>query len=330
MPDPYDVDIFPHKIYTQVMCDLSLVVPCYNEEEATPIFYSEAKKIIAALKKSGAIKTFEFIFVDDGSKDRTLEIFRELSKKDKNVHYISFSRNFGKEAAIYAGLKKSSGKYVATLDVDLQDPPSLIPEMLECIKSEEYQCAATRRVNRKGEPPIRSFFARCFYKIMAMFTNIEVVSGARDFRVMTRKYVDSVLSICEKNRFSKGIFPWVGFKTKWFEYKNVERSAGTTKWSFWKLFLYSIDGILGFSTKPLALSSLLGIFSLFLSFIMIIFIIIRKIMFGDPVAGWPSLVCIILFLSGLQLFTIGILGQYLAKIYIEVKNRPIYIAQEEK
>ena len=231
---------------------------------------------------------------------------------------------------MYAGLSKANGDFISVMDVDLQDPPSLLPQMLEAILKEGYDCAATRRVTRKNEPPVRSFFARKFYKIMGKLSDVPVVDGARDFRLMTRKYKDAVLSLLERNRFTKGIFPWVGFKTKWFAYENVERVAGKTKWSFWKLFLYSIDGILGFSTKPLALSSLLGIFSLFLSFIMIIFIIIRKIMFGDPVAGWPSLVCIILFLSGLQLFTIGILGQYLAKIYIEVKNRPIYIAQEEK
>lgn len=310
--------------------DISLVVPCLNEEDAIPIFYKESQKVLAELEETGKIKSHEFIFVDDGSTDKTLEILRSLSEKDSSVHFVSFSRNFGKEAALYAGLKKSAGNFVATLDVDLQDPPSLIPEMLDAILNENFECAATRRVNRKGEPPVRSFFAKCFYGVMRKLTDIEVVSGARDFRVMTRKYVSAVLSLCERNRFSKGIFPWVGFKTKWFEFKNVERSAGQTKWSFWKLFKYSLDGIMGFSTKPLALASLLGILSLGFAFALIVFIIARKILFGDPVAGWPSLVCIILFLSGTQLFTTGILGQYIAKMYVEVKQRPIFIMQEER
>lgn len=311
-------------------CDLSLVVPCYNEEETVKIFYDESIKVVNELIEKNKIATYEYVFVDDGSKDGTLEEFKKLRKGDTNVHFVSFSRNFGKEAAIYAGLEKSRGKFVATLDVDLQDPPALIPAMIDAIINENFECAATRRVNRKGEPPIRSFFARCFYGIMKKFTDIEVVSGARDFRVMTRKYVDAVLSLCERNRFSKGIFPWVGFKTKWFEFKNIERSAGATKWSFWKLFKYSLDGIIGFSTKPLALASFLGIISLLLAFLGIVFIIVRKILFGDPTSGWPSMICIILLLAGLQLFTTGILGQYIAKIYTEIKQRPIYIAQEEE
>lgn len=311
-------------------CDLSLVVPCYNEEETVKIFYDESIKVVNELIEKNKIATYEYVFVDDGSKDGTLEEFKKLREGDTNVHFVSFSRNFGKEAAIYAGLEKSRGKFVATLDVDLQDPPALIPEMIDAILNENFECAATRRVNRKGEPPIRSFFARCFYGIMKKFTDIEVVSGARDFRIMTRKYVDAVLSLCERNRFSKGIFPWVGFKTKWFEFKNIERSAGATKWSFWKLFKYSLDGIIGFSTKPLALASFLGIISLLLAFLGIVFIIVRKILFGDPTSGWPSMICIILLLAGLQLFTTGILGQYIAKIYTEIKQRPIYIAQEEE
>lgn len=244
------------------MSKMSIVVPCYNEQEALPIFYEESHKVLKQLIDNNYVDDYEYILIDDGSKDSTLEIMKKLHTFNDKVHYISFSRNFGKEAALYAGLLKAKGDFISTLDVDLQDPPYLIPEMLSSIISEKYECAATRRVNRKGEPPIRSFFARQFYKIMKLFTNIEVVSGARDFRVMTRKYVDAVISLTEKNRFSKGIFPWVGFNTKWFEFQNVERSAGTTKWNFWKLFLYSLDGIIGFSTKPLALASLLGIFSL--------------------------------------------------------------------
>ncbi len=311
------------------MCDLSLVVPCLNEEDAVPVFYDEAKKVLTSLFEDGVISSWEFIFVDDGSKDSTLEKIKNLRKKDNTVCYVSFSRNFGKEAALYAGLSKACGKYIATLDVDLQDPPSLIPEMLQVVIQKKAECSACRRVSRKGEPPIRSFFAKCFYKIMALLTDIEVVGGARDFRVMTRKYVEAVLSLCERNRFSKGIFPWVGFKTEWFSYENVGRSTGKTKWSFWKLFLYSLDGITGFSTKPLALASFLGIFSVVASFVFIAFIVVRKILFGDPVAGWASTVCIILFIGGFQLFTVGILGQYIAKIYTESKLRPLYIINEE-
>ncbi len=311
------------------MSKLSIVVPCFNEEEALPFFYEESQKAVADLIEKKLIDSAEYVFVDDGSKDKTVEILRQLAEKDKNVHFVSFSRNFGKEAAIYAGLNKTCGDYVATLDADLQDPPSLIGQMLESIQNENYDCAATRRVDRKGEPPIRSFFARMFYKIMRKLCNIEVVDGARDFRVMSRVYVNAVLSLAEKNRFSKGIFPWVGFKTKWFEYENRERVAGETKWSFYKLFLYSIDGITAFSVKPLMLSSILGLFSLIIAFLMIILIIVRKMVWGDPVAGWPSLVCIIVFIGGLQLFSVGILGQYMAKIYTETKNRPLYIVREE-
>lgn len=316
------------------MLEISLVVPCFNEEKALPIFYEEANRIMAELDKSykskGKTFSYEYIFIDDGSRDETLKIMKELSDKDENVHYVSFSRNFGKEAALYAGLEKSKGNYVATLDVDLQDPPSLIPKMLDSIQSGEAECCATRRINRAGEPPIRSFFARRFYSLMGKLTNVEVVSGARDFRLMTRSYVEAVLSLCEKNRFSKGIFPWVGFKTKWFEFENVERSAGVTKWNFWKLFIYSLDGIFGYSTKPLALASLFGILSLVAAFGFIVFIIVRKLLHGDPTPGWCSLVCIILFVSGIQLFSTGIMGQYIARIFTEVKNRPIYITREEK
>ncbi|CAM4070667.1 glycosyltransferase family 2 protein [Treponema peruense] len=306
-------------------CKLSVVVPCFNEQEAVPIFYNEVKKILVTLKAE-----YEIIFIDDGSSDKTLEEVKELSEKDKGVHYVSFSRNFGKEAAMYAGLKKAAGDYVVIMDVDLQDPPSLIPEMLSAVCSGEFDSAATRRTNRKGEPPVRSMFARLFYKLMRYFSDIDIVDGARDFRMMSRTMVDAVLSVSERGRFSKGIFAWVGFRTKYFEYKNVERSAGKTKWNFRKLFLYSLDGIVAFSTKPLVLASITGILFLFLSFLFIIFIIVRKVLFGDPTAGWPSLVCIILFVSGIQLFCTGILGQYLAKVYLETKQRPLYIAKDEK
>lgn len=306
-------------------CKLSVVVPCFNEQEAVPIFYNEVKKVLVTLKEE-----YEIIFIDDGSSDKTLEEVKELSEKDKCVHYVSFSRNFGKEAAMYAGLKKAAGDYVVIMDVDLQDPPSLIPEMLSAVRSGEFDSAATRRTNRKGEPPVRSMFARLFYKLMRYFSDIDIVDGARDFRMMSRTMVDAVLSVSERGRFSKGIFAWVGFRTKYFEYKNVERSAGKTKWNFRKLFLYSLDEIVAFSTKPLVLASITGILFLFLSFLFIIFIIVRKVLFGDPTAGWPSLVCIILFVSGIQLFCTGILGQYLAKVYLETKQRPLYIAKDEK
>ena len=305
---------------------ISIVVPCFNEEETIPIFYEESVKVL----KSMNLDSYEFIFVDDGSKDNTLNVLHTLSEKDTSVHFVSFSRNFGKEAALYAGLSKAKGKYTAVMDVDLQDPPALLPEMIESIEQEGFDCAATRRVTRKNEPPIRSFFARKFYKIMGKLSDVPVVDGARDFRLITEQYKNAVLSLCEKNRFTKGIFPWVGFKIKWFEYENVERVAGKTKWSFWKLFLYSIDGIIGFSTKPLAFSAVAGIIGILLSFAFIVFIIIRKLVFGDPVQGWASLVCIILFVSGVQLFTTGIASLYIAKIYIEVKQRPIFIIKEEK
>lgn len=311
------------------MSKLSVVVPCYNEELAIPIFYEETKKCLLNIIGK-MVEQVEFIFIDDGSSDNTLSVLQGLSAQDECVHYISFSRNFGKEAALYAGLNKACGNYIAVLDVDLQDPPSLIRQMLEAIMNEDFDCAATRRVSRKGEPPIRSFFARKFYKVMGALSNIEVVDGARDFRVMTKKYRDAVLTLCERSRFSKGLFPWVGFKTKWFEYENIERCAGSTKWSFWKLFLYSIDGITAFSTKPLSFASILGILEFIIAFLMIIFLVIRKLIFGDPVAGWASTVCIVLFTTGLNFLTIGILGQYIAKIYVEVKQRPIFIVAEEK
>lgn len=308
---------------------LSIVVPCYNEEEALPVFYAAILPVMGELQACGEISDFELIFVDDGSRDGTLNQLKLLAQKDCHVKYFSFSRNFGKEAALLCGLRESSGDYVVTMDVDLQDPPGLIPEMLRVVTQEGFDCAGTRRVTRKGEPPVRSFFARQFYRIMRSLTDIEVVDGARDFRLMSRPMVNAIISMPERIRFSKGIFPWVGFKTRWFEYENIERSAGSTKWSFWSLFLYSIDGITAFSSKPLVLASSLGILSLFLAFCLVIFIIIRKLVFGDPTAGWPSLVCIILTVGGLQLFCTGVLGQYLAKIYTEVKARPSYIIKEQ-
>jgi glycosyltransferase involved in cell wall biosynthesis len=307
---------------------LSLVVPCFNEEKAIPLFIEAVIPVMARIHTTYNLD-YELIFVDDGSKDHTLFQIKEARKNNQKIHFVSFSRNFGKEAAIYAGLKKSAGDYICTLDVDLQDPPSLIPDMLSVIITGEYDCAATRRVSRKGEPVIRSFFARQFYKIMRQLSDVEIVDGARDFRVMNRKAADAVLALGEFNRFSKGIFPWVGFNTKWFEYENIKRSAGETKWSFFKLLVYAIDGIIAFSIRPLVLASLAGFLFFFVSIIFIVFIIVRKLLYGDPVAGWPSLVCIILFSGGIQLSTTGILGQYLAKTYLEVKKRPIFIAGEE-
>ena len=303
---------------------ISIIVPCYNEEEAMPIFYEEITKVAHEMKKV----EFEFIFVNDGSKDKTLQVARELSKKDKRVRYVSFSRNFGKEAAMLAGLEAAKGDYVAIMDVDLQDPPALIPDMYNYIKNEHYDCVATRRVTRKGEPKIRSFFARCYYKLINKISKTEIVDGARDFRLMTRQMVDSILELKEYNRFSKGIFSWVGYETKWLEYENVERVAGTTKWSFWKLFGYSLESIVAFSTAPLAIASIVGILFCIISFIMILVIIIKTLAFGDPVAGWPSMICIIFLVSGIQLFCLGIIGQYLSKANLEVKKIPVYLVKE--
>lgn len=303
---------------------ISIIVPCYNEEEAMPIFYEEICKVAKKMKKVD----FEFIFVNDGSKDHTLDVARDLHKKDERVRYVSFSRNFGKEAGMYAGLEAARGDYVAIMDVDLQDPPALIEEMYETLKNEDYDCVASRRVSRKGEPPIRSFFARCYYKLINKISKTEIVDGARDFRLMTRQMVDSILELKEYNRYSKGIFSWVGYKTKWLEYENVERVAGTTKWSFWKLFLYSLESIVAFSTVPLSIAAVMGILFCLIAFILIIVIVAKTLTVGDPVAGWPSMVCIIFFVSGIQLFCLGIIGQYLAKTYLEVKNRPIYLVKE--
>lgn len=309
---------------------LTVIVPCYNEEEAIPFFYEEMLKTIDVFKKDFPEVEFEMLFIDDGSKDKTLEVLREYNAKDSRVRYVSFSRNFGKEAGIYAGLDNAKGDYVVIMDADLQDPPSLLPDMYKALTVEGYDSAATRRVTRKGEPPIRSFFARMFYRIMQKISKTEIVDGARDYRIMTRQMVDAILSMGEYNRFTKGIYGWVGFKTKWFEYENIERVAGETKWSFWKLLLYSLEGVVGFSTAPLTIASFFGILCVFVAFIMIIFIIVRKLVYGDPTSGWPSLVCIITLIGGMQLFCIGIVGQYLAKTYLETKNRPIYIAKEIK
>lgn len=303
---------------------ISIVVPCFNEEKALPFFYKEIDIIAKKMKEVG----FEYIFVNDGSKDNTLEILKEYAKKDRKVKYLSFSRNFGKEAAILAGLEHSTGDYVAIMDVDLQDPPYLLEEMYRSIKEEGYDCVATRRVTRKGEPPIRSFFARMFYKIINKLSDIEMVDGARDYRLMTRQVVDAIVSISEYNRYSKGIFSFVGFETKWIEYENVKRVAGETKWSFWKLFVYALEGITAFSTLPLIFSAILGFMFCLMSFIMIFVIILKTLLLGDPVSGWPSLVCIIFLLSGIQLFSIGVIGQYLSKTYLETKKRPIYIIKE--
>ncbi len=303
---------------------LSIIVPCYNEEQALPFFYQEIDKVSKELKELN----FELIFVNDGSKDKTLEVLKEYHKKDKRVRYISFSRNFGKEAAMYAGLEHSKGDYVTIMDADLQDPPSLLKEMYRLVSEEGYDCVGTRRVTRKGEPPIRSFCARLFYKLINRLSKVEMVDGARDYRFMSRKMVNAILELKEYNRYSKGLFSFVGFKTKWLEYENINRVAGETKWSFWKLFIYALDGIIAFSTVPLVLSAVFGLVFCLISFIMIIAIIVKTLVYGDPVSGWPSLVCIIFLCSGVQLFCMGIIGQYLSKTYLETKRRPIYIIGE--
>ena len=305
---------------------ISVVVSCYNEEKALPLFYEEMERV--RKKDFEGIVEFEYIFVNDGSKDNTLKIIKELNQKDPKVRYISFSRNFGKEAAMYAGLEAAEGDYVTLMDADLQDPPALLKQMYDAIKNEGYDSVGTRRVTRKVEPPIRSFFARMFYKIINKMSNIEMVDGARDYRLMKRQVVDSIISLKEYNRYSKGLFSFVGFDTKWIEYENVERVAGETKWSFWKLFKYALEGITAFSTTPLIFSSIVGLIFCLVAFIAIIFIIVKTLVYGDPTAGWPSMACIIVFVSGIQLFTIGIIGQYLSKTYLEVKKRPIYIIKE--
>lgn len=305
----------------------SCIVPCFNEEEVIPLYYEEMQKV--RKQEEGKID-FEIIFIDDGSKDKTLEVIKKLSEQDECIHYISFSRNFGKEAAMYAGFEHANGEYVVTMDVDLQDPPHLIPEMIRCIEEEGYDSVATRRVTRKGEPPIRSFFARRFYGLINKISDADIVDGARDFRMMKRDMVNAILSMPEYNRFTKGIFGWVGFKTKWIEFENVERAAGETKWSFWKLFRYALEGIIAFSTVPLTIVSLIGVVVCIIAFLFLLFVVIRAVIFGDPVAGWPSLICVISFLSGIQLLGIGVVGMYLSKTYLETKKRPIYIKKESK
>lgn len=312
------------------MDKISVVVPCWNEEEALPIYYREMNQIMEAMsQKTGEnALAFELIFVDDGSVDGTLRIMKELNQKDMRCRYLSFSRNFGKEAAIYAGLKAAAGDYVAVMDVDLQDPPALLPDMYHILKKEDYDSVATKRSTRTGEPRIRSFLSEGFYKFVNRISKTEIVNGARDYRLMNRKMVDAVLDMSEYNRFSKGIFGWVGFRTKWLEFENVERSAGETKWSLKKLFCYSMEGITGFSVAPLSLASVVGVLFCGLSFLMILVIIVRTLIWGDPVSGWPSLACIIFMVSGVQLLCTGIVGQYLSKTYLETKRRPIFILKD--
>lgn len=302
---------------------LSLIIPCYNEEQALPLFYEETSRVLAEMDCE-----CEMLFVNDGSRDGTLGVIKALAERDERVRYLSFSRNFGKEAAMFAGFCNAHGEVVTVMDADLQDPPSLLPEMLALLESGEYDSVATRRVSRAGEPPIRSWFARRFYKLINRISDADVVDGARDFRMMKREMVYAILSMNESNRFSKGIFGWVGFRTYWLPYENVERVAGETKWSFWKLFKYALDGIVNFSQVPLSISSWFGMGMTAVSFLMLLFIILRKLIFGDPVAGWASTACIIIFVGGIQLFCLGIMGQYVAKIYMESKHRPHYIVAE--
>ena len=310
------------------MAKISVIVSCYNEEESIPFFYEEMERVVNEDFKD---TEFEYIFVNDGSKDKTLKILRDLSKKDKKVRYISFSRNFGKEAAMFAGLEVSTGDYITLMDADLQDPPSLLRKMYDLLLSdEELDSVGTRRVTRKGEPAIRSFFARMFYRIINRISDIEMVDGARDYRLMTRQVVNSIIELKEYNRYSKGLFTFVGYNTKWIEYENVERVAGETKWSFLKLFKYAMEGITAFSVFPLIISSLIGLLFCLIAFVLIVVIIARTYIYGDPTNGWPSMVCIMFFVGGIQLFSLGIIGQYLAKTYLEVKNRPIYIIKESE
>lgn len=302
---------------------ISIIIPCYNEQAALPFFYSEVKKVLNEMTEG-----HELLFINDGSKDNTLLELRKLAKDDSCVKYFSFSRNFGKEAAMYAGFCNAKGDYVAVMDADLQDPPELLPQMLELLKSNEYDSVATRRVNRHGEPPIRSWFAKRFYKIINAISDSDVVDGARDFRLMKADMVKAIVAMSERNRFSKGIFGWIGFRTYWLPYENKERIAGETKWNFWKLFRYAIEGIIDFSEVPLSLASWFGITMTFFSGIVMIFLVIRRLCFGDPVAGWASTICIMLLIGGIQLFSLGVMGQYLAKTYTEVKKRPHYIISE--
>lgn len=303
---------------------ISLIIPCYNEEQTLPILYTALCQVAEEM----SAHEFEFLFINDGSKDRTLELLKELAGTDSRVAYLSFSRNFGKEAAMYAGFCNVRGDYVAVMDADMQDPPELLKDMFSYLESGAYDSVATRRVSRKGEPPIRSLFARIFYKVINCIADVDVVDGARDFRLMKREMADALAAMGEYNRFSKGMFGWVGYRTYWYPYENVERAAGETKWSFWKLLKYSLDGIVSFSQVPLSLASYSGLFFTFLSFLAICFIVVRKCLYGDPVPGWPSLACIVTFIGGIQLFCMGIMGQYLAKVYMEVKKRPHYIISE--
>ena len=303
---------------------ISIVVPCYNEEEALPLFYQEATRVAGEM----AGIDFEFVFIDDGSRDNTLPVLRRLAAADRRVRFVSFSRNFGKEAGMLAGLEAATGDYVALMDADLQHPPALLPELYRAVTEEGYDCAATRRTTRAGEPPIRSFFARLFYRLIRKVSDADIVDGACDYRLMRRAVVDAILSMREYNRFSKGIFGWVGFRTKWIPFVNVERVAGETKWSFWKLFRYSLEGIVAFSTVPLALASVLGVLLCLTAFVFILVVLVKTLAVGAPVGGWPSMMCVILFLGGVQLLCIGILGQYLSKTYLETKRRPVYLVRE--
>lgn len=302
---------------------ISIIIPCYNEQESLPIFYKEITAVLQNMDTD-----YELLFIDDGSKDQTLEILKSLADKDSHVKYFSFSRNFGKEAALYAGFCNIHGDYAAVMDADMQDPPYLLPQMLEILKSGAYDSVATRRADRSGEPPVRSWFARKFYQIINKISDADIVDGARDFRMMKREMVDVIISMSEYNRFSKGIFGWVGFRTYWLSYENVARVAGETKWNFWKLFRYAVDGIVNFSQAPLSIASWFGIFMTFCSFLLLLVIIIRRVVYGDPVAGWASTICTIIFIGGMQMFCLGIMGQYIAKIYLETKGRPHFIISE--
>ena len=302
---------------------VALIVPCYNEQEALPIFYEEVMKVVTTMNCQ-----YELIFVNDGSKDNTLSILKNFAAKNENVTYISFSRNFGKEAAMYAGFSNADADYVAVMDADMQDPPALLPQMVKILETEDYDSVATRRVSRDGEPPIRSWFARKFYQLINKISDADIVDGARDFRLMKREMVDAIVAMGEYNRFSKGIFGWIVFKTYWLPFKNVERVAGETKWNFWKLFKYAIDGIINFSEAPLSIASWAGIGMTFIAFIMMVIVIVRRLCFGDPVAGWASTMCVIIFIGAIQLFSMGIMGQYIAKTYNEAKHRPHYIVAE--
>ena len=302
---------------------LSLIIPCYNEEAAAPIFHREATEVLRGMDAE-----YEMLFINDGSQDQTLAVLRSLAAQDPHVTYLSFSRNFGKEAAMYAGFCNAKGDYVAVMDADMQDPPSLLPQMMELLASGEYDSVATRRTTRKGEPVIRSWFAGKFYQLINKISNADIVDGSRDFRLMRREMVDAIVEMGEYNRFSKGIFGWIGFRTYWLSYENVERVAGETKWNFWKLFKYAVDGIINFSQAPLSIASWFGIFMTFIYFLMLIFIVVRKVAFGDPVDGWASTICVMIFIGGVQLFCLGIMGQYIAKTYMESKHRPHYIISE--